>query len=50
MSGWALATDAAIWTLIGGSLVVFGWFLVEVVRLARRTRNHDDEPPAGPSQ
>ena len=50
MSGWELATDAAIWTLIGGSLVVFGWFLVEVVRLARRARNPDDEPPSDPPQ
>lgn len=34
MSIWSLATELAIWTLIAGSLAVFGWFLVEVVRLA----------------
>lgn len=38
MSGWALATDLAIWTLIVGSVVVFGWFLIEVARLAARRR------------
>lgn len=36
MSAWALATELAIWTLILGSVTVFGWFLAEVVRLARR--------------
>lgn len=35
MNLWALATDVAIWILIAGSLGIFGWFLVEVVRLAR---------------
>jgi hypothetical protein len=35
MSIWSLATDVAIWTLIVGSLAVFGWFLAEVVRLVR---------------
>jgi hypothetical protein len=35
MNPWALATEVAIWTLILGSLGIFGWFLVEVVRLAR---------------
>lgn len=35
MNPWALATDVAIWILIGGSLAVFGWFLLEVGRLAR---------------
>jgi hypothetical protein len=38
MNLWALATDVAIWILIAGSLGVFGWFLVEVVRLARERR------------
>lgn len=38
MNGWAWATEIAIWTLIVGSLVVFGWFLIEVIRLARRNR------------
>ena len=36
MSGWSLATHMAIWILIAGSPVIFIWFLVEVVRLARR--------------
>jgi hypothetical protein len=35
MSIWAVATEMAIWTLIGGSLAVFAWFLVEVIRLAK---------------
>jgi hypothetical protein len=35
MSTWTLATDLAIWTLIVGSLAVFAWFLVEVLRLVR---------------
>jgi phage protein U len=35
MNLWALATDIAIWILIAGSLGIFGWFLVEVIRLAR---------------
>jgi hypothetical protein len=38
MNLWALATDVAIWILIAGSLAIFGWFLVEVVRLARERR------------
>ena len=38
MSGWALATDLAIWILIVGSVVVFGWFLLEVARMAARRR------------
>lgn len=38
MSGWALATHVAVWVLIVGSLAVFGWFLAEVVRLARKRR------------
>lgn len=50
MSGWALATDLAIWTLILGSVAVFGWFLAEVARLAGRSGRpppDDDggEPP-----
>lgn len=45
MSGWALATDIAIWTLILGSLAVFGWFLTEVARLARRRGRRKDPPP-----
>lgn len=36
--GWSIATEVAIWVLIGGSVIVFGWFLAEVVRLARRRR------------
>jgi hypothetical protein len=32
---WALATELAIWTLIVGSLAVFAWFLLEVVRLVK---------------
>lgn len=43
MNGWALATDVAIWTLILGSVLVFGWFLLEVARLAGR-RRADDAP------
>lgn len=43
MNGWTLATDVAIWTLILGSLAVFGWFLAEVARLARRRK----DPPRG---
>jgi len=35
MNVWALATDVAIWILIGGSLGIFGWFLIEVIRLLR---------------
>lgn len=35
MSIWAVATEVAIWTLIGGSLAVFAWFLVEVIRLVK---------------
>jgi hypothetical protein len=35
MNGWQLATDVAIWTLILGSMGIFGWFLSEVVRLSR---------------
>jgi hypothetical protein len=35
MTIWALATDLAIWTLIAGSLAIFGWFLVEVWRLMK---------------
>ncbi|MBW3553527.1 MAG: hypothetical protein KY466_08455 [Gemmatimonadetes bacterium] len=50
MSGWALATEVAIWTLILGSAAVFGWFLAEVARLARRRdrpsadRGEPDDP------
>jgi hypothetical protein len=43
MSNWALATELAIWTLIAGSLAVFGWFLVEVRRLVKE----DDERRKG---
>jgi hypothetical protein len=32
---WTLATELAIWTLIAGSLAVFAWFLLEVVRLVK---------------
>jgi hypothetical protein len=32
---WTLATELAIWTLIVGSLAVFAWFLLEVVRLVK---------------
>lgn len=41
MSGWQLATDVAVWILIAGSIGVFAWFLVEVVRLGRRGRRRD---------
>lgn len=48
MSGWALATELAIWTLILGSVAVFGWFLAEVARLARRPeRAAPDQPDRG---
>lgn len=43
MSGWAIATHVAIWILIGGSLAVFAWFLVEVRRLARRRARRRDQ-------
>jgi hypothetical protein len=43
MSVWALATDVAIWTLIAGSLAVFGWFLAEVTRLVRAEQRPADE-------
>lgn len=36
MSGWALATNVAIGILIVGSLAVFVWFLLEVLRIAAR--------------
>lgn len=47
MTLWAAATEVAIWTLIAGSLAVFGWFLAEVARLvredtARRDRDSDE--------
>ena len=45
MSIWAWATHAAIWTLIIGSVAVFGWFLVEIARIAQRRRNRDKAPP-----
>lgn len=35
MTIWTLATELAIWTLIVGSLAVFAWFLMEVVRLVK---------------
>jgi hypothetical protein len=35
MTIWTLATELAIWTLIVGSLAVFAWFLLEVVRLVK---------------
>jgi hypothetical protein len=49
VSVWAAATEVAIWTLILGSLAVFGWFLVEVARLARSDRDRRHPPPdSGP--
>lgn len=33
MSGWELATLASILVLLGGSLAVFAWFLVDVRRV-----------------
>lgn len=45
MSGWAVATDVAIWTLILGSSAVFAWFLAELVLLTRRRRDDDGGPP-----
>jgi hypothetical protein len=47
MNLWTLATDVAIWVLIAGSLGVFAWFLVEVVRLvrARLERERRARPP-----
>jgi hypothetical protein len=43
MNIWALATELAIWTLIAGSLAVFGWFLVEVRRLAREDTRRKEQ-------
>ena len=49
MSAWEWATEIAIWTLIIGSLLVFGWFLAEVIRLARRrSRGSADETGSAP--
>jgi hypothetical protein len=42
MSIWALATELAIWTLIAGSLGVFGWFLFEVRRLVREDKDRKE--------
>lgn len=39
MSGWALATWAAIVVLIGGSTAVLLWFLRDAVRWLRRHKN-----------
>lgn len=50
MNGWAVATDLAIWTLILGSVVVFGWFLTEVLRPRRRPGPDDDHPGARDGQ
>jgi hypothetical protein len=36
MSGWAWATHVAIGVLITGSVGVFAWFLLEVLRIAAR--------------
>lgn len=46
MNIWTIATGAAIWTLIAGSLAVFGWFLVGVLRLVRAGAAHraPDDP------
>jgi hypothetical protein len=46
MSIWAVATELAIWTLIAGSLAVFAWFLVEVIRLVKK--DTEDRRPPGP--
>jgi hypothetical protein len=45
MTVWTLATGVAIWTLIAGSLAVFGWFLAEVTRLVRAEQRPADEEP-----
>lgn len=39
MSSWELWTSIAVAILVFGSVGVFGWFLVEVVSLARRGRS-----------
>lgn len=47
MTIWDAATHAAAWILIGGALAVFGWFLAEVGRLARRQAPGHDAGPNG---
>ena len=47
MNPWDLATHAAVWILIGGSSAVFGWFLVEVIRMARSGGRRTDAGPPG---
>lgn len=47
MSGWAVATGLAVWILILGSVAVFGWFLAEVARLARRRKRPPPDQPDG---
>jgi hypothetical protein len=49
---WALATELAIWTLIVGSLAVFAWFLLEVVRLVKAEVAEDvtEDGTAGPER
>ena len=38
MSGWELATRAAIFGLSFGSIAVFVWFLGDAIRLFRQRR------------
>lgn len=38
MTALELWTRVAIWILIGGSIAVFGWFLRDLLRLARPRR------------
>jgi len=47
VSIWSIATSAAIWVLIAGSLAVFAWFLVEVVRLVRADTARLESDDAG---
>lgn len=50
MNVWALATHVAIWILIAGSLAIFAWFLVEVVRLARERLARERRGPSNPER
>lgn len=43
MTAWELWTWVAIGVLEVGSVAVFGWFLVEVAALWRRSRRRDDD-------
>jgi hypothetical protein len=48
MNVWALATHVAIWILIAGSLAIFTWFLVEVMRLAQERLAREHRDPSDP--